>query len=76
MTMDDWVFEMHYTKDCCIGAIESLTKNTWKHSHAHKLMNAIGTIYPKYYKAPNAKATFPNDLVVLKAKCNPKAKWF
>jgi hypothetical protein len=37
-------------------------------------MNAIGTIYPKNYKAPNAKATYPSDLVVLKAKCHPKAK--
>jgi hypothetical protein len=37
-------------------------------------MNAIGMIYPKYYKTPNAKATFPSDFVVLKAKRHPKAK--
>jgi hypothetical protein len=76
MTMDDWVLAMQYVKDWCIGATKRLTKKTWKRSHAHKLMNAIGTIYPKYYKAPNAKATFLSDLVVLKAKCHPKPKWF
>jgi hypothetical protein len=66
---------VQYVKDQCIGVALELTKELARCFPAHDFMNVVGIIYPQYWEASNAEATFAKHLTILKVKFyHPKSK--
>jgi hypothetical protein len=66
---------VQFVKDQCIGVVVELIKELARCFIAHDFMNVFRIIYPQYWEASDAEATFARHLTILKVKFyHPKSK--